>query len=375
MSYYSGPVPFVVGDKEPAKHWRHLGWNPIQSGDDFKNASKVIDSSNDGKTLYVKCIPMQWPLDNEPAECTFETWIRLDGPTARVKCRLTNQRGDQTQYTARTQELPAVYTNAPYHRLMTYKGDQPFTDDTLSQITRPKDNKGPWMHWLATECWAAHVDDDGWGLGVWHPGVYRFIGGFAGKPGRGGPKDESAGYIAPHRQEIIDHNIVHEYEYVLILGRLADIRAHVVKHAKRPAPPAYHFRADRQGWYFINSSDAGWPIAGELKVTLDKDDPQMLGPATFFAAADAPKLRIEATYQTKEKSAQIYWTTLDEPDFKEENSVRFPIVGDAKVRVYEVDLFAKAKTYRGHITGLRFDPTPVGHEGEWVSVKSLVLGN
>jgi len=33
MSYYAGPVPFVVGDKEPAKHWRHLGWNPIQTGD------------------------------------------------------------------------------------------------------------------------------------------------------------------------------------------------------------------------------------------------------------------------------------------------------------------------------------------------------
>src|SRR4051812_45885470 len=32
MSYYSGPVPFVVGAKRPAKHWQHLGWNPIQAG-------------------------------------------------------------------------------------------------------------------------------------------------------------------------------------------------------------------------------------------------------------------------------------------------------------------------------------------------------
>ena len=44
MSYYSGPVPFSVGDKQPAPHWKHLGWNPIQTGDDFHHGSRVIDA-------------------------------------------------------------------------------------------------------------------------------------------------------------------------------------------------------------------------------------------------------------------------------------------------------------------------------------------
>ncbi len=370
MSYYSGPAPYVVGEKEPAKHWQHLGWNPIQAGDDFKNRAKVIDTSNDGKTIHVKCIPMQWPLDNEPAECSFESWIRLEGNTARVKCRLTNQRGDTTQYAARTQELPAVYTNAPYHRLMTYTGNKPFTDDTLSQIVLAKDQKGPWSHWLATENWAAHVNDDDWGLGVWHPGVFKFTGGFTGNPGRGGPSDVAAGYIAPHRQEILDHNIVHEYEYVLIIGKLAEIRAHVVKHARPISPPVYRFDKDRQGWHYINASDAGWPIRDGLKVLLDKDDPQMHSAATFFAAEAAGKMRIEAAFHTKEKIAQIYWATLDQPDFKEANSLRFPIQGDGKLRTYEVNL-ASAKTYRGSIVGLRFDPIPVGNPGDHVLVRSI----
>ncbi|MGD9749345.1 MAG: hypothetical protein AB7V57_23595, partial [Verrucomicrobiales bacterium] len=37
LSFFSGPVPFRAEGQEPAKHWSHLGWNPIQSGDDFKN--------------------------------------------------------------------------------------------------------------------------------------------------------------------------------------------------------------------------------------------------------------------------------------------------------------------------------------------------
>src|SRR3954462_10017281 len=111
MSFYAGPVPFTPNGKQPAKEWRGLGWNPIQAGDHFGNRSKTVEHANDGKTLYVKCVPMQWPLDNEPGECTFETWYSLEGNAVRVRCRLVNARSDKTQWPARMQELPAVYTN------------------------------------------------------------------------------------------------------------------------------------------------------------------------------------------------------------------------------------------------------------------------
>ena len=64
LSFYSGPVPFAVGENRPAKHWEHIGWNPVQTGDDFKHASRVLDHRNDGRTIYVKCAPMQWPLNS-----------------------------------------------------------------------------------------------------------------------------------------------------------------------------------------------------------------------------------------------------------------------------------------------------------------------
>jgi len=76
-------------------------------------------------------MPMQWPLNDEPGECTFEVWIELRGNAAHVRSRLNNARSDKTFHAARNQELPAVYTNGAYWRLMTYTGDKPFTGDKL----------------------------------------------------------------------------------------------------------------------------------------------------------------------------------------------------------------------------------------------------
>ena len=57
------------------------------------------------------------------------------------------------------------------------------------------------------------------------------------------------GYIAPVRPEIIDHDAVYEYRYVLVVGTLTEIRRQAMRHAppepKRPAPrrpaPSYPF--------------------------------------------------------------------------------------------------------------------------------------
>jgi hypothetical protein len=365
MSYYSGPVPFTPGGKQPAPEWKGLGWNPVQAGDHFGNASKTIEHANDGKTIHIKCVPMQWPLDHVPLEGTFEAWYSLDGEAVKVRSRLNNARSDKTQWPARTQELPAVYTNAPFYKLMTYTGDKPFSSAELSRIDHQMKPREPWAHWYATENWAALLNDDGWGLGVWNPDCFNFSGGAAGKPGKGGPKDSSTNYIAPNRAEILDHNIVHEYQYTLILGDLATIRKYVYDHAKRPAPPTYRFEKDRQGWHYRNATDTGWPINGQLNVQLDGDDPQLVGPPGFWQAADAPVLYLHAAFQTGQKSAQIFWSRLGE---KGMSRIDLAIVPDGAYRTYEIHL-ADSPAYKGIITGLRFDPVPAAKKGEWVKVK------
>ena len=366
MSHYSGPIPFTPNGKQPLKVWKGLGWNPIQSGDVFKNRSKIVEQRNDGQELYVKCIPMQWPLNNEPGECTFECWIQLKDNTAQVRCRTINSRADKTQYHGRHQELPAIYTNGPWYHLMTYTKDKPFTGDTLTQIPA----KFPWDYWKATENWAALVNDDNWGLGIWEPDAVAFIGGFSGSPGKGGTKDAATGYIAPLQTEIFDHNIVYEFNYTLILGSLEEIRRFVYAHALHSAPPNYHFEKDRQHWYYNNTTDAGWPIQSALKVSLEGNNPYMVGPSGFWKAAEAPDLYIEAAFQSSQTRARVFWTRQDSPTFTAVMNTAFDIIPDGQFHVYTVKLSASPE-YRGAITGLRFDPVPVGKAGEFVKIKSI----
>jgi hypothetical protein len=353
MSYYGGPVPFVVGDKRPAKHWEGLGWNPIQAGDDFGHGSRTIEQRNDGRTIYVKCIPMQWPLDNVPGECTYESWLDLEGAVVHARCRLVNARSDHTPYDGRGQELPAVYTNGPWHRLITYNGGRPFTNDAVTQL----EAKPPpqWSMWLATERWTALVNDAGWGLGVWNPACVRFGGGFNGQPGVGGAKDTSCGYIAPHAVEVLDHNITHEYRYDLVLGTVEEIRAHVYRQPRTTALPEWRFEKDRQGWSYHHTQDTGWPIRGELNIQLTKADPNLVSPHFVIAAETAPVLVIEAAFLMAKPRPQIFWSTLEQTGLEEKRSVRFAAEGDGQFREYRVRLVDSAE-YRGTITQLRFDP-------------------
>jgi len=294
MSYYSGPVPFSPRGKQPQPFWAGLGWNPIQTGDSFGHPSKTLNIKNDGKQIYLKCIPMQWPLDNEPGECTFEAWITLRGATVEVKNRIANRRSDLMQYPAREQELPAVYTNAPWYHLVTYTGGHPYCGDPLTTIPQhPWGKDGPWTSFQATEHWAAMMDDKGSGLGVWAPETTAISGGFAGKPGVGGSTDSPTGYIAPNLSEILDSNIIYDSRYVLILGDLATIRRYAVDHRSKNSAPTYRFRANRQHWTYVNADDAGWPIRNELKVRLERPDPQLVGPSGFWRASEGPILRIE----------------------------------------------------------------------------------
>jgi len=318
---------------------------------------------------------MQWPLDNEPGECTFESWIQIEDNVVKVRSRINNRRTDTTQYSSRGQELPAVYTNGPWYRLFSYTGEKPFTNGKLSRFTKTwtsfKDVDGsPWEHWTATENWAALVNDNDWGLGVFKPDTYSFVGGFFGIPGKGTSKDGPTGYISPIRDEILDHNIEYEYEYVLIVGKLQEIRRYVYEHSQHKSPPDYHFGKDRQHWVYRNANDAGWPIRGELNVLLDKDDPQFIGPVGFWQARDVPKIYIHAACSTQDTGARLFWRTHSEPGFAEQRSVSFQTRPDGQYHTYEIDL-SSSPNYKGAITGLRLDPVSTGHKGDYIKIQYI----
>ncbi len=377
MSFYSGPNPYQPQGTEVNQNWKFLGWNPIQSGDCYGNRSKVITHTNDGASLYVQCVPMQWPLKNVPGKCTFETWITLKGKTAKVRSKINNARTDHSQYPARSQELPAVYTNGTYYRLFTYTGNAPYTGGPLHQITKVWDTSkgaqvegGPWDSWYATENWAALVREDDFGVGIWSPGSYRYTGGFAGKPGKGGPKDGPTGYYAPLRREILDYNIEYAYDYTLILGQLDEIRQFVYDHASRKNAPFYCFLNDRQGWTFDGAKDAGWPIQGAWKVKQCANNTMLRGPDTFWNAADMPMLHLRAAFDTGQDYAFLRWERVGKQSTQRFGEVRFPVISDGKMRNYTIDL-SQSAAYTGPCNRLILRPMCDSFKGRGVTLEEI----
>jgi hypothetical protein len=131
MSHYSGPWPYEVGDKKPHPAWVGLGWNPIQTGDCHLNPSEVVEHRNNGKELYIRCLPMQWPLDHVRGDCVFETWTTLEGPLIHMRFRCTNRRADATDrlieiaerfkgQKGKTQEKDLSWREAPVKKRLEY---------------------------------------------------------------------------------------------------------------------------------------------------------------------------------------------------------------------------------------------------------------
>jgi hypothetical protein len=360
QSYYSGPdgLCYTAGFGS--------GWNAVGAGDAYGNASQVVAQTNDGTTMYVKSVPKLWPCNNVPCECTFEHWITLDGRTVHVHNRLTNNRSDHTLYTAWGQELPAAYTVGTLYRLFTYHGSAPYTNAPPNQVFATLPNAAAWT---ATEGWAAQLNLAGWGLGVFSPSVTTFLGGFAGTPGIGGPLDFPTGYISPTRRELLDWNAFYEYDYVLILGTLDEIRGYAV--ANRPdRRPDFRFTGDRQSWWYVQAHDQGFPLnSGFLRVTVDLNDPQMWRLDQWFSASEVPKLFIRMRHHSQQDQAQLFWRSGG--NFTEERSLRFAVRPDDKWHTYILDL-AGRPGWQGPITGLRLDPVSAGAEpGGYVDVASI----
>lgn len=334
LSFYSGPIPFKPAGTEVSKQWEYLGWNPIQSGDAYGNSSRIVASKIERDRLYIRCIPMHWPLKNYPGECQFEVWLKLDGPTVIAKCRLLNARPDKVQYPARNQELPAVYVNAPYHHLISYTGNEPFTEGPTTEIHNRLDQEGRWAHWLGTEKWACQLDESGFGLGIYNPSAFAYNGGFYGEPGVGGASDKPTGYIAPLRNEVLDHNIQYEFKYVLILGSMEQVRGYAYAHRGRTLLPSWIFRNSRQGWNFDNGRDGGWPIRDAISCNVSEKPLLINGPDCAVPASAVSEIEVEATFKGRIDLMNLNVQTNLEPILAKPINLSLPVLTDGKRHRY-----------------------------------------
>lgn len=303
LSYYSGPRPFIgPNGEQPSPSWAGLGWNPIQSGDCGGYRSRVLKFEQKGDSeIVLVCRPMLWPHVGVPAECLFECRYVLMDNGFSLYATIINNRSDKTQYPLCSQETPALYTNAPWYKLVSYLGDKPFENEPITVIVDKNDGKGwPWRNYYAPENWSALLNEKDYGVGVYQPfSTYASSGFHGGDDAKGkdyGAKDVPTGYIAPRETTILDWNIKRTYRADFIVGSLQEIRETVYRLAQneRQITPNWVFTNDRCNWGYDNATDDGFPIVDSLKINVGaKENAVAKSPETFWKADDAALLQID----------------------------------------------------------------------------------
>lgn len=336
MSYYSGPVPYIgpKGEK-PHEHWAKLGWNPIQSGSVGSVKSKLLSVEQpDARSLRVRCTPMQWPHFDVPGDCTFEATYRLvEENVVEMSARILNQRTDKTPYAARRQEMPALYTNGPWYRLVAVQGAM---GADVATLVAKDDGKGwQWLSFYAPEQWAALVNEAGNGVGLYQPDTARFSGGFHGgdaKKGGGGERDMQTGYISPVADMVLDADIDWTYRTWIVVGSVDEIRAFAVRTHRELRRLSWGFEQDRAGWFYRGSAqDTGWPVRDDLKIRFaaaPRGD--VVSPEFFWQAGEAPEVEIEAAFAKQEGVANLKAEIIITPVGPKEGWVEAAWGGEAR---------------------------------------------
>lgn len=228
QSYYAGKSLDRKTDGQSPR-WSPWPWNPIQVGDAFRNRAKILDYRQSKDSLYMKCIPLQWDMNNRPAEAEMEQWTFLEGNVLTIRNRLTCHRTDNIygDSIVSDQELPAVYPISALKNLYLYEGNVPFSNAPLKQLEVINLASGFWGRYEnVPENWMAFVDDNQFGMAVYNPHCTRFLAGMSGEPGKEAT-DGSTSYIAPVKKEMLTKSCVYEYEYYIMIGKLEQMRLQI----------------------------------------------------------------------------------------------------------------------------------------------------
>lgn len=205
QSYYGAKD----GSDWNGKPWRY---NPVQGGSWDGKAGRVLEYDKKRNALYAKIEPRNWGGGEPCPEAVMEEWIKLDGPVAQIRFKLTYTGEDQG--TPRHQEMPAVFVDAVLSNLV-YVAEGKLTrrcPDFPNEYGRAQDE------------WSAWLDDRDWGLGIDTPGTTEFTCYRHKGNGQTGPDGSACSYISPLRTFALTNGLEVEYEFYLTIGTLDEIR-------------------------------------------------------------------------------------------------------------------------------------------------------
>lgn len=196
-------------------------WNPVQGGGYQHAPATILEQRLKKRSLWIRTRPKHWASSEDIDDAVMEETITLKGNIAHIHYRFIYD-GD-VSHPSKPQELPAVFVDYALPNLVIYDGGRPWTWDTLTSVVPGWPNESQ----RSEECWAAYVDDRGWGIGVYFPGTvdmttYRF-------EGPAGPRGGGCSYFAPVKQFAVTPGLVYEYDVYLMIGHVDDIRGMVYR--------------------------------------------------------------------------------------------------------------------------------------------------
>ena len=174
QSYYgTGSYPYEPGMYGEAV-WNY---NPVQGGNLYNQASKIVDIRVSANEIYIKCRPLDWAKDQQYITPSYmEAWYTLENGMMRATCRFVDYSGYPSVTT--TQELPAFYCVEPLNDFVYFAGGDAWSANN-TQITRT--DLGFWgtatnQDFICNENWAAFRSDeaDGFAFGIYCPGQTLF---------------------------------------------------------------------------------------------------------------------------------------------------------------------------------------------------------
>lgn len=224
QSYY-GTIEYDHGVYNDTD-WRY---NPVQGGNQFNDASKIVDLKITKSSIYVKCRPLDWAREKEYITPSYmeATYSVKDG-VVHASCRFVDFSGYPSANAE--QEIPAFYCIEPLNNFVYYGGDEPWTDAPLT-------NKDDLIFWPDAgypkfnnpEHWAAFTGEfeDSFGIGVYVPDETLFLSGVftRGETSTEDPSTEGpTSYIAVVRQREFTSFEPYEYTFCLATGTAEEIR-------------------------------------------------------------------------------------------------------------------------------------------------------
>lgn len=207
-------------------------YNPVQGGDQFGNASRLIDLKISDNSVYIKAQPQDWSLDGKLTPSYMENTYTLNEDTIKVENRFTDFSGWDHPFHG--QELPAFYTVSYLSRFTWYDGTDPWTDDKLSY----NDDLNFWgdaqyvkqcnkyLKIGNTETWCAWTNPDSdFGIGLYVPNVDVLKAGRYKFNNSKSASDDATNYVAPvNTMKMTSYESI-VYGYLITTGSVDEIRA------------------------------------------------------------------------------------------------------------------------------------------------------